>query len=118
MTKKILILEDEKPLARALELKFEREGFEAMGMTSGEGLLDVLSKENISLIVCDLVMPKVDGFEVLKLMKGKKIPIVILTNLSQEEDEKLVKDMGAAEFFVKANTPLSGVVNNVKSLLK
>jgi len=52
-----------------------------------------VNKENISLIVCDLVMPKVDGFEVLKLMKGKKIPIVVLTNLSQEEDENLVKDM-------------------------
>lgn len=118
--KKILIIEDEKPLSRALELKLIHEGFLVETLPNGEGFLPLLEKENFSLIVCDLIMPKVDGFEVLQIIKEKKIkiPVIILTNLSQPEDEKRVLELGAAHFLVKSDTPLLTIVEQVKKLAK
>ncbi|MFA6476290.1 MAG: response regulator [Candidatus Paceibacterota bacterium] len=113
---KILILEDEKPLARALELKLNHEGFEVISLPNGEGLEALLGKEKIALIVCDLVMPKVDGFQVLQILNDSKIkiPVIVLTNLSQAEDEKRVRELGASDFLIKSNTPISIVVENIK----
>lgn len=114
--KKILIIEDEKPLARALELKLVHEGFLVESLSNGEGVVSLLEKEDVSLVICDLIMPKVDGFEVLKIIKEKNInvPVIILTNLSQAEDEKRVRALGAKEFFIKSDTPLSKIVAYVK----
>jgi len=117
ISKKILILEDEKPLARAMELKLTHEGYEVKTFSSGEGAISLLEKEDFSILICDLVMPKVDGFQVLEGIKEKniKIPLVIvLTNLSQTEDEKRVRALGATEFFIKSDTPLSKIVDYVK----
>jgi DNA-binding response OmpR family regulator len=114
--KKILILEDEKPLARALELKLAHEGFKVVSLPSGEGAISLLEKGSFSLVICDLVMPKVDGFQILQAVKEKNInvPVIILTNLSQAEDEKRVREQGAKEFFIKSDTPLSKIVSYVK----
>jgi len=114
--KKILIIEDEKPLVRALELKLMHEGFIIEILPNGEGAIELLEKDDISLVVCDLVMPKVDGFYVLKMMKEKniKIPVIILTNLGQAEDEKRVRALGATNFFVKSDTSLAQIVSYIK----
>jgi len=118
--KKILIVEDEKPLAKALELKLKHEGFEAQSILNGGYVQESLEKESYDLIILDLVMPIVDGFEVLeKLKKDKnKIPIIVLSNLNQGEDERKVKELGAVEFFVKSNTPITEMVKNIKKVLK
>ena len=117
MPKKILIIEDEKPLARALELKFTHEGFETALMNNGEGLEEVLREDQYSLILTDLVMPRVDGFEVLEVVQGKGIPVIVLTNLSQEEDEQSARALGVKDFFIKSSTPLSQVIDHVKKML-
>jgi DNA-binding response OmpR family regulator len=116
--KNILVIEDEKPLAHALELKLIHEGFNVKILVNGENLLSVLHDGNFSLIICDLIMPKVDGFEVLQILKENKIkiPIIILTNLSQSEDEKKVHELGAANFFIKSNTPISEIIDHVKAI--
>lgn len=116
VAKKILIIEDEKPLARALELKLTHEGFQVINISNGEVALPLLEKERFSLIICDLMMPKVDGFQVLEFVKNKNIKtsVVVLTNLSQEEDEKRVRALGASEFFVKSNTSIAKIVDYVK----
>jgi DNA-binding response OmpR family regulator len=118
--KKILIIEDEKPLARALELKLTFSGFEVKTAYNGENILPLIEKENFDLIVCDLVMPRVDGFQVLQMLKEKgiKTSVIILTNLSQEEDEKRARSLGAADFFIKSNTPIATVVKKIEELLK
>jgi len=118
--KKILIIEDEKPMARALELKLTHEGFEATITLNGESALETLEKETFDLIVCDLVMPKMDGFKVLETLKEKKIktPVIVLTNLSQEDDEKRAKSLGAKEFFIKSNTPIANIVLWIRQFLK
>ena len=118
--KKILIIEDEKPMARALELKLTHEGFEATIAFNGESALEMLEKETFDLIVCDLVMPKMDGFKVLETLKEKKVqtPVMVLTNLSQEDDEKRARSLGAKEFFIKSNTPIANIVERIRQFLK
>lgn len=114
--KKILILEDDRSLVRALELKLVHEGFEVTSLLNGENVLPLVKKDHFSLIICDLMMPGVDGFQVLQILKDNKIkiPVIILTNLSQLEDEKRVKELGAIDFLVKSDTPLSKIIEHVK----
>jgi len=120
ISKKILIIEDEKSLARALELKLTHAGFKTKVVFNGEDGIEILNKESFSLILLDLIMPKMDGFTLLAMLKVKKIktPVIVLSNLSQEEDEKRAKEFGAKEFFIKSNTPISTIVLRVVELLK
>lgn len=117
--KKILIAEDEKPMGHALELKLSHEGYQVVVVGNGEQALQELSNGNVDLLLCDLMMPKMDGFAVLENMKTKGLttPVIILSNLSQEEDEKKVLELGAKAFYVKSNTPLSDIVKYVKDAL-
>ncbi|HCA67088.1 MAG: Response regulator receiver protein [Parcubacteria group bacterium GW2011_GWC2_44_17] len=117
--KKILIIEDEKPMARALELKLTHSGFEAKAVFNGADGVKILEKETFSLILLDLIMPEMDGFTVLETLKEKKIktPVIVLTNLSQEDDEKRAKTLGALEFFIKSDTPIATIVLRVAELL-
>ena len=72
-TKKILIAEDEKPLAHALDLKLSHEGFAITATGSGEEALGLLSKEHFDLVLTDLIIPGVDGFKVLETIQDKKM---------------------------------------------
>ena len=119
-SKKILIIEDEKPLARALELKLSHAGFTSEVVFNGEDGIRLLNKESFALILLDLIMPKMDGFTLLAMLKVKKIktPVLVLSNLSQREDEKRAKEFGAKEFFIKSNTPIATIVLRVTELLK
>ncbi len=117
--KKILIIEDEKPLAHALELKLTHEGFVVTATGSGEEALTLLTKEDFDLVLTDLIIPGVDGFKVLETIQDKKmkIPVIVMTNLNQEEDRKRASDLGATDFFVKSNSPISHIVEKVKHVL-
>ena len=115
--KKILIIEDEKPLAHVLQLKLSHEGFDVIATQSGEEGLQYLAKEKFDLVLTDLIIPGVDGFKILETIQEKKMktPVIVITNLNQEEDKKGVFDLGASSFFVKSNSPISEIVENVKS---
>lgn len=117
--KKILIIEDEKSLVRALEIKLVREGYVVSTVSNGEQAIALLANETYSLIISDLMMPKVDGFQVLQMIKENNIktPVIILTNLSQPEDEKRVLDLGASHFLVKSDTPLLSIIEIVNQLV-
>ena len=119
-TKKILIIEDEKSLAHALEIKLTHAGFKTQTVFTGEDGIELLKKESFSLILLDLIMPKMDGFMVLAILKVKKIktPVIVLTNLSQESDVKHAREFGAKDFFIKSNTPLETIIFRVKELLE
>ncbi len=119
-SKKILIIEDEKTLARALESKLGNLGFDVKVVFNGEDGLKILEQEAFSLILLDLIMPKMDGFTVLENLKALKVktPVIVLTNLSQENDIKRTKDFGAKEFFIKSNTPISTIAERVIEILK
>ncbi len=115
-TKKILIIEDERPLARALELKLTHVGFETKIAVNGEEGLAILQEESFDLILTDLVMPKVDGFAVLTALRerGNTTPVIVLTNLSQAEDESRARTLGAAGFLVKSDISVSEIVERIK----
>ncbi|MFH0830634.1 MAG: response regulator [Parcubacteria group bacterium] len=117
--KKILIVEDEKPIARALELKLGHSGFMAESVFDGEQALAKLQKEQFDLMLLDLMMPKLDGFTVLEELKkrGITVPVIVVSNLNQPEDIRKAMDLGAKDFFIKSDTPLSGVVDHVKRTL-
>ncbi len=115
--KRILIVEDEKPLAHALELKLTHEGYEVhVEMTGAAGLKEALT-DAYGLILLDLIMPEIDGFAVLRGMKDKgiKTPTIVLSNLGQDEDRKRALELGAKAYYVKANTPIVEIVKAVHS---
>ena len=116
----ILIVEDEKPMARALELKLTKEGFDAQSVYDGEAAIEILQKQKFDFILLDLVMPKADGFKVLEAIGKMKIktPVIVLSNLAQQEDTQKAKELGAQEFFVKSNVPLAEVVDYINGILK
>ncbi len=117
--KKILIIEDEKPLAHALELKLTHAGFQVKVVFDGEDGIAQLQKEAYALVLLDLVMPKMDGFTVLENLQAKKIktPVIVLSNLSQAEDKNRVKALGVKEFFIKSNSSIASIVERVTQLL-
>jgi len=117
--KRILIVEDERPLAHALELKVSHEGYETKVSLSGtDGLKEVLTGK-YACILLDLIMPEMDGFTLLQQMQDRKIktPVIVLSNLGQEEDKVKAKGFGVLEYYVKANTPIMEIVKRVKSIV-
>lgn len=117
---RILIIEDEKVIAQALEFKLSQADFVTRMAVNGEEALATLSTESFDLIILDLIMPKVDGFEVLKVMKERRLitPVIVLTNLSNDEDERRAREFGVCEFFVKTNMPIAEIVERVKKQLQ
>ncbi len=117
--KRVLIVEDEKPMARALGLKLGYAGFETAIASNGEEALALMEANPFQLVLMDLMMPKLDGFGTLQTLKerGIKTPVVILSNLSQAEDEKRAKALGAKKFFVKSDTPIALIVEYVQQTL-
>lgn len=115
--KKILIAEDEKAYARALVLKLRNAGFEAESAADGEEALRAIKKGGFDLLLCDLVMPKVNGFQVLEEIKkqGLNIPVIGLSNLSQANDEEKMRKAGAVDFMSKSNTPIIDVIKKVEN---
>jgi DNA-binding response OmpR family regulator len=115
--KSVLIVEDERPLAHALELKLQKEGFKVMVATNGQEGLDLIEKEKFDVVLLDMMMPVMDGFQVLQeLQKKPERPTVfVLSNLSQREDESRVLEHGAKKYFIKSDTPLSVIVEEVKN---
>jgi DNA-binding response OmpR family regulator len=120
MSKKILIVEDEKMIVKPLEMKLKLSGFETGVAYNGEEALAVLEKEKFDLILLDLMMPKVDGFGVLTELKkrGNLTPVIVATNLNQEGDISKALELGVFSYYVKADTSLSEIVDNVKKALQ
>ena len=117
--KKILIIEDEKPMANALSLKLQSGGFETQVVYDGEAAIAALKTSQYDLLILDLVMPQKDGFFVLTELKKLKIatPVIVSSNLSQEEDIKRARELGARDYFIKSDTTLATVVEKVKQAL-
>ncbi len=115
--KKILIIEDEKPLAHALELKMTHEGYETTVASTGRQGLEEASSGKYDLILLDLILPEVDGFAILEGLKAKKLKpvVVVLSNLGQDEDRKKAEEFGVKNYLVKSNVPLADIVKVVKS---
>jgi len=118
--KKILIIEDEATLQKALGDILTREGYEVISAINGIIGLGLARSENPDLILLDIILPGMDGFEILRNIKEKdksQIPVIILTNLSDLNDIQKALDIGATTYLVKADFHLEDVLKKVKDVL-
>jgi CheY-like chemotaxis protein len=120
--KKILIIEDELPMLKALSDKFSREGFSVLEARNGEEGLDLALKTKPDLIVLDLFMPVMDGKAMMEKLRqdewGKRVPIIILTNLNP--DDKTLNEImasGPSYYFIKSKWQLEDLTEKVKKEL-
>jgi len=118
--KKILIAEDEASIARALELKLTKLGYEVTLANNGEVTLQLLKQKDFNLLLLDLIMPILDGFGVLEAMQAEKIkvPVLVCSNLGQDEDIKKAKALGASDYIIKSDTPISQIVQRIEKIIK
>lgn len=119
--KKILIIEDDSFLSEMYLSKFNQSDFQAEAASDGKEGLNKIKSFNPDLILLDIVLPKMDGFEVLKEIKNdpelKKIPVVLLTNLGQKNEVEKGLSLGAEEYIIKAHFTPSAVVEKVKEII-
>jgi DNA-binding response OmpR family regulator len=120
-TRRVLLAEDDRFLRKAAETALKRQGFTVLAAMDGEEALRVARGDRPDLILLDLIMPKLQGFEVLRTLKEDAatagIPVIVLSNLGQESDVKQAMDLGAVAYFVKANLSLQDLVKRVGEVL-
>lgn len=118
---KVLVIEDERMLTEMYATKFVMEGFEVEKAFDGADGLAKARTADADVILLDIIMPRLDGFAVLKEIKKdeklKHTPVLLLTNLGQDDDVKKGKELGADDYFVKSNHTPADVVAKAKELL-
>jgi len=118
---KIAIIEDDAVINQMYRMKFEAAGFEVATASDGETGVAMIERFKPELILCDLQMPQMNGAEAVALIRkaswGKSIPVIILTNLGEEEAPKELKNLDVASYIVKADLTPSQVVARVKETL-
>lgn len=119
---KILIVEDDKFLRDLILQKLQREGFDTVPALGGEEGLKLIKEKMPDLVLLDLILPGLDGFEVLKQIKAdaqtKQIPVIVLSNLGQKEDMDRAFSGGAEDFMVKANFTPGEIIAKIKEILQ
>ena len=117
MAKKILIIEDDKLLANLLTKKLEKEGYEVSVSPQGDKGLTEAKKIKPDLILLDIIMPAMDGFEVMEELKKDeelvKIPIIIVSNSGQPVEISKARELGARDWLIKAEFDPQEVVDKV-----
>lgn len=119
--KVVLIVEDDAFLAKAYEVRFKSEIIDVWMASDGNEAMAVLKKEPASVVLLDLMLPGPSGFEVLSAMKKsgtwKDVPVIILSNLGDDQDIERGKALGATGYLVKANVKMDEVVKKIKQYL-
>lgn len=121
-SKRILIIEDDEALVKMYSLKFQHEGFDIDYALNGEIGLNKLQKKEYDLILLDLMLPKINGFQVLETLRksdyiNKNKMVIAITNLSLYEDRKKISDLGANGYVIKANLTPREIVEKIKGYL-
>jgi CheY-like chemotaxis protein len=118
---RILLAEDDRFLRKAAEATLRQRGFTVVTAVDGEEALRLARKDVPDLILLDLIMPKLQGFEVLRALKQDPatahIPVIVLSNLGQAQDVQQTMEGGAVAYFVKANLSLQTLANRVEEVL-
>ncbi len=122
MAKKILVVEDDKFLRELIAQKIMKEGYDVIEAVDGEKGAESIKKEKPDLVLLDLILPGVDGFEVLAKMKSdpatNQIPVIILSNLGQKDDIEKGLEMGANDYLIKAHFTPAEIMEKIRSVLK
>lgn len=119
--KKILFVEDESILQKAFGDVLQQKGYKILNALNGEIGLRMAKSENPDLILLDLVLPYLHGFEVLKKLKEdpetKEIPVIVLTNLEKMEDINKAIELGATTYLVKTEYKIEEVIEKIKKII-
>ncbi|XOB40176.1 MAG: response regulator transcription factor [Candidatus Nealsonbacteria bacterium] len=122
MDTKILIIEDDKFLRELITRKLTDEGFSIIEAVDGEDGLKKIKESKPDLVLLDLILPSIDGFEVLSKIKADasiaSIPIIILSNLGQKEEVEKGLKMGAVDYLIKAHFTPGEIIEKIKNVLK
>ena len=120
--RKVLVVEDDKFLRELFVRKMFNEGFDVESAVDSIQVFEILSEKKPEVILLDLILPGVDGFEILGRIKKndglKDIPVMVISNLGQKEDIDRAMDLGAADFLIKANYTLDEIITRVLNVLQ
>ncbi|MDZ7799091.1 MAG: response regulator [Patescibacteria group bacterium] len=121
-SKKILIIEDEAALLYALKARLTVDGYSITTVDSGEKALEALEKDEPDLIVLDIILPQMSGYDFLKEIKEndkyRDIPVVIMSNLSKKGDIEKGLKLGAKDYLIKTEFNLDDFINKIKKVIK
>lgn len=116
--KVILLVEDDDRLAEVYAMRLEAEGFKTKRVANGEEALSVAIQLKPDLILLDVMMPKVSGFDVLDILRNTpesaEVKIIMLTALSQDSDKERAKALGADDYLIKSQVVIADVVDRIK----
>ena len=117
--KTVLLVEDDKFLSSLLRNRLEKEGILVIYAADGEAAIDALRTQKVDLVLLDVILPKKNGFEVLEEIQGDPTlhdnQVIIISNLGQESDLARGKDLGAIEYYIKAQTSIDDLVSKIKT---
>ena len=118
---KVVVADDDRMFRKAAETTLRRQGYTVATASDGEEALQLIRSERPDIIVLDLIMPKLQGFDVLRILKQdtltSAIPVIVLSSLTQEQDKQEALDLGAVAYFNKAAFSLGELVKQVESTL-
>lgn len=119
--KKILIIEDDKFLRELIARKLEEVGYGIIQAMDGEKGLEKLEEEKVDVVLLDLVLPGIDGFEVLAQANKedilKDVPVLVLSNLGQREDVERALNLGAVDYLIKAHFTPEEIINKIREIV-
>ncbi len=117
----VMIVEDDKTIAEACQMKLQLDNYEVILAGNGQEALDLLKDHKPDIILLDIIMPKMNGFDFLEIFKKKagseNVKVVIMSNLGQDMDIEHGKELGADDYLIKANCGINDIANKVKSCL-
>ncbi|MEA3399029.1 MAG: response regulator [Patescibacteria group bacterium] len=119
---KILVIEDDSFLQSLEVNKLTKSGYDLISASDGKEGVEKIKEPDIDLILLDLILPDIDGFDVLKQIREnedtKETPVIVFSNLSEEKDVNKATKLGATEFMVKSNFTLDELVEKIQKILK
>jgi len=122
MAKKIMLVEDDTNLSEIYQARLQAEGFEIISAKDGEEALALAVNEHPDLILCDVMMPRISGFDMLDILRGtagiQDTKVVMMTALNQAEDKARAEKLGADRYLVKSQVTLEDVVKTVHEVLE
>lgn len=118
---KVVIIEDDQFLRELASEKLDHEGFTVYSAIDGAEGLRIISQESPDIVLLDIILPGIDGFEVLKRIKSndtmKHVPVIMLSNLGQQTDIDHAMRLGAKDYIVKAHHTLDEIIEKIKQSL-
>ena len=119
--RKVLWVEDDKLLSTILSKKIETAGYTLLKARDGTGAFALLEKDIPDIIILDILLPEMSGFDILQKIKMnenmRKIPVIMLSNMSKQSDIEKAKLLGANRFIVKAAVSLDEIIREIEALM-